>query len=256
MYGSDFKHGEFSITGTINETYEVTALTFSPGRITGYLIGEDHVFERRSNLLSSSLSECITDLLGKNIEGADSISSENSFYQFNETDLECATRLLDMTGQDTVWAIYHNKIRVFPRVPKSDDIKSINIGSSVGFSFNRSRFSETNFRGLQGESDRYNIFYGRYSVPVPRLSPYSRDAVASAIQKRKYRDGWSNIYATKTYNNYPNLEIGDSVHFQDMEISPIVIPDFVVTGRTIIINRKNINWVYEFTSDTGWTENG
>lgn len=256
MYGSDFLEGQLSLKGNNMDSrlYDLTVLSFSPGRVTGYLIDPDHIFERRSNYLADELGASIDKLkIRRNsIEGCDEISAPNTFYQYNETDLECCTRLLNMTGQDTIWCICADKIRVFPRVPESNDIKKISIGDGYFINFDRKRVSPTNFEPLSGETDRYNLNYGRYSVPVPRLSTYSRDAVASAIQKRQERGGWVNCSVTKVYNDNPGLEIGDSVHFSDWDESPLEYPDFVVTSVSINFDRMNVQWSVEFTNNEGW----
>lgn len=258
FYGSDFLNGELKISGDKmnSRTYQVTVLTFAPGRVTGYLIAPEHVFERKSHYLADELSSSINKLSVVNgeVSGIDEISSPDTFYQYNETDIECCTRLLDMTGQDTIWCICHDGIKVFPRVPESNSIRKISIGTNYLINFDRTRMSDTNFQPLAGETDRYNINYGRYTVLVPRLSTYPRDAVASAVQKRRDRGGWVNCSVFKTFNESPNLEIGDSVHFSDWDESPVEYPDFVVTSITIAFDRNNVQWGVEFTNSQGWGE--
>lgn len=265
FYGSDYKGGTCNILQPdIGEwKFGVTVMNFSPGKVKGYLVSEEHVFERKSHNLADTLRDSIEslgfgDILtstkpnNTKLSGCDDISAPDTFYQFNETDLECAIRLLDMSGQGTVWSICHDGIRIFPRTPQSNCIVNTTIGVGATVSFDRSKSSSTNFRELSGETSRFNIFYGRYTVPVPRLSKYSRDAVASAIEKRKERNT-VNCIVMKCYNEYPMLEIGDSVHFTDWQDSPIKVPDFVVTARSLRVQRKNYDWIYEFTNSGGWT---
>lgn len=256
LYGSDFVSGNLKMSNPSigSRDYGLTVLTFTPGRVTGYLISPEHVFERKSFYLADELKSSIESLRirGDGVEGCDEISAPYTFYQYNETDLECCMRLLDMTGQDTIWCICHDKIKVFPRTPKSNDIHNLPIGDAFILNFDRSRVSPTNFTPLAGETDRYNLNYGRYTVPVPRLSTYSRDAVASAIQKRRDRGGWVNCSVTKSFNDYPGLEIGDSVHFSDWKESPVPYPNFVVTSTVLSLERYNLQWNLEFTNSEGW----
>ena len=260
MYGSDFESGELMLESDAlgKVTFDVTSITFSPGKITGLLISPEHVFERKSRYLAETLSNSILALdIANFTEGppfmsCDEISAPETFYQFNETDSECLSRLLDMAGQGTLWALCNDGIHLFPSSVQPNSMVDLSVGKDAILSFDRTRISPTNFKELEGDTSRRNVFYGRYSVPIPRLSLYSHDALSSAIEKRRYKDGWFNCSVIKSYNSEQGIDVGSSVHLSDWEESNLPIPDFITTARTIVLERKNVNYTYEFKNPEAW----
>ena len=250
FYAMNFESGEISLSGNGIESrvYEVTATSFSPSNISGVLISPESYYIRDSNPLASNLSDAIKSLqIRDEIEGCDETDSENTFYQYNETPLECATRLLNMTGQNKTWAILDNRILVFDKEPKQSN-SEFSMGENAVFSFSKARIDESNFTELKGDTERFNINFGRYNVCRPRLSRYPRECIASVVQKRRDSKGY-NCMAFKSYNSNPGLNIGDSVKVEDWSEG---VQDFIVTAITIKIYKSNCNWDVTFASPQGW----
>ena len=250
FYAMRFTHGQLALSGNGIESrvYDITATALSPSNVSGVLIEKSVYYDRGSNLLASSLSDAINSLgIRDSIEGCDSTNSENTFYQYNETPLECGIRLLNMSGQNKTWAILDSKILVFDKEPSQSNTK-FSIGQGAVFNFQKSKIDESNFTELKGDTERFNINFGRYNVCRPRLSRYPRECIASVVQKRRERNGY-NCNAFKVFNANPGLSIGDSVKIEDWSQG---VQDFIVTGITMKIFKSNTNWEVTFSAPTGW----
>lgn len=231
--------------------YDLTALKYQRGIVSGLLIKKDLLFGRETEPLQSSLKDSLEQLgVRKKIEyskGVGDISGEPiPFYRIEETKYEATKRLLDMVSEDTVWSINTDSIKIIPT--KISNPKEIMLGEYLQFSYDKTGSDPSNFESLSGSSSS-NINYGRYSVPVPRLSSYPRSAISSKIQKRKISRGWTNCYSIKVSNSSLGLNVGDYVRFP-LETSHV--SDFLVSSRSTVIEGYNTQYIYEFSNFEGW----
>lgn len=231
--------------------YDLTALKYQRGVVSGFLVRKDLLFGRGTEPLQTSLKDSIKQLgVRKEIEyskGVGDISGEPvPFYRIEETRYEATKRLLDMVSEDTVWSINTDSIRIIPI--KISNPKEIMIGEYPQFNYDKTGSDPSNFESLSGSS-KSNINYGRYSVPIPRLSSYPRSAISSKIQKRKLNKGWTNCYTLKVSNTDLGLSVGDYVKFP---FTTSHVSEFIVSSRTTVIEGYNSQYIYEFSNFEGW----
>lgn len=248
--GLNFKQLKLKVSkGDLTKSYDLTPTSVSAELMSGFLLNSDSVFTRRSAYLKGNVDEIIRSFgLRKEIEGYNVIKQENTFFQMQETDAECAVRLLNMCSKEMVWVFDHNKIKVFSPNPSSQQTKFNTTLFSV--SYDRTKASETNYAVLTGETDRRNIYFGRQSACIPRLSDYPQEAVYSTVLKRKFRDNWKNCSTQLKFNMDPLFELGSTVNLPNYGGDKV--KSFVVTGKVTTIERVNASYTYTLTNQSGW----
>ena len=235
--------------GDLTKSYDLTQTSVSSESMTGFLLKSDSVFTRKSAYLKGSVDEIIKSFgLREGIEGYNVIKQEDTFFQMQETDVECAVRLLNMCSKEMVWVFDHNKIKIFSPIPSSSQTEFHT--SLFKVSYDRTRASGTNYTVLTGETDRRNIYFGRQSACIPRLSDYPQEAVYSTIMKRKFRNDWKNCTLKLKFNMDPVFELGSTISLP--EYGGDKVKSFVVTGKVTTIERVNADYVYTLTNQSGW----
>lgn len=233
--------------------YDMTALEYQRGVVSGLLVKKELLFGRETEPLQASLKGSLESLgVRKSLvvpSGVGDISGEPiPFYRIEETKYEATKRLLDMVAEDSVWAICSDSLKVIST--KISNPKTVEVGEYLPCKYDRYGSDGSNFESLSGNS-KFNINYGRYSVPIPRLSSYPRNLVSSKIQKRKISKGWKNCYTMKVSNFNLGLNVGDYVKFP---YENDYVSNFIVSSRSTIIEGYNTQYLYEFTNFNGWGE--
>ncbi len=235
--------------GDVTKSYNLTQTRVTSESMSGYLFESDKVFTRRSAYLKGDVHEIIKSFgLRDGIEGFNVIKQEDTFLQMQETDVECAVRLLNMCSKEMVWVFEHNKIKLFSPEPSSFQTKFNTTLMSV--SYDRTRSSKTNYTELTGSADRRNVHFGRQSTCIPRLSDYPQEAVYSTVIKRKFRDDWRNCSLQLNFNMDPNFEIGSTINLP--QYGGKKVKSYVVFGKVITLERVNATYTYTLVNQSGW----
>lgn len=243
---TDFSGGTFSVS------YKATVITWTPYTISGVLIPSDSYYKRRSQSFGNQSLDSIIkslDITGSKKYTLNSrIQGKDTFFQINETNWQCASRLLDLTGEDYLWAVTEDVIKLIN--VSSMRPKPFQIGETTGFITNSSLLVKNLPDNLNTTK---NVYFGTRNIAVPSISQYPKNCVASLMAKRKYRS-WKNVSVSKgSKMKLANVSIGDLLRFQ-WESSTIT--DFIVTGLEYTLSQGGNTFIYSFANYKDWNPAG
>lgn len=231
----------------------VTGCPFTPLQVSthgfkGILVKSSDYSERLSEAYTGSVSDIISSLnVRTSVTGVGSISTDGYILRLNETKVELLSRLLDMSGEGKLWSVTLDKIVVFDSEP-SNPKEVMTLGTTNSdLELTRTRSSSTNFMS-SSNSERFNYYFGRSTVPVPKLSGYPVSLVSSYLDKLKFKNGWLNSKVSMKSPNELNISVGDTVKFSNISGNQI----FVCVKRESILERNDCSFVYWFANSGSW----
>lgn len=234
--------------GVFKVSYTATVLILYPNKVTGVLIPRDSYCVRRSQSFGNNSLDSIIKTLRltstDTYELNSGVQGNNVFYQLNETNWQCGSRLLNLAGRDLLWAVTEDKVKLFSS--QITDIKSVDLTNFTGFEANSSRLIKSLPDSINSNS---NFYYGTYNCCIPSVSEYPKVSADSLVAKKKYSD-WRNVTLSKTtLMRYPNLSIGDCVRF---DWKSNTFTDFILTDLSYKLSQTGNTFNYTFANYSKW----
>jgi hypothetical protein len=227
--------------------YRCTILQVEKNKyVQGVVLPKDTYFMRRSRSLTNSLYTALMSLKLRPQVDRTTITSIQPFLQLNETDAECFKRIADYCGVGTLWAITNKKVKIFDIIPKLiKDIPAYSDNEKYLLNSNRTFTKDLSQPFIIQLSK--NLFYKTEDVPVPTSCMFSKDAIMSYLEKKKYKN-WCNI---EIIRDYPESigEVGDAFKLPEF---PMINAAFFINTATTVYNKLGTSFKYKLTCYKGW----
>ena len=233
-------------------SFNCTSLQYESGIVQGYVISKASYFIRRSRVLSMDLNSSLRALnIKQNIDLVKLVSTQ-PFLQMNETDAECFKRIINFCGVGMLWGVDNTNIRIVniekPIVP----VKTLDYeGKILRHIFNSSRSYFNDTSSSYGFNVLRNLHYRTENVAIPSTCLFSRDAVLSYLDKKKYKD-WEEICLEESFSA-PVGNLGDPFRITGF---PLLSALFFISSSSITYKKNGTDYNYRFSNYSGWNAYG